>query len=337
MIYASFWNRATARLIDVSLSMLVMHGTWEVARISGIHTMFGVSMMLLLAFCMVAALGIILPVKKGGTPGQLLLRLRVIRKNGAPLSYPYAVLRFVGYCMVPFLMHLAGMFLMHSMAKSHAETAQWETMMLIWYGVDRYALLPLLAWAGASVILMVHSYEKRTLTDMIGGTVVEQRRDGEGAPAGVLQRICAVYLDIVVPGWIVTVLVHLFPPIDGYASLSVYVLLFMLVYHLAAGTWIVWRYGATPGKLLMRTVIVTSTGKKLGLGQIIVRMLVQWPLIWALFFMPFILENLMGVPTVHAGLLLVLILFLPNVLLVWLTRDNRSLADWAARTKVLLK
>ena len=109
--YASFWERFFAFIVDflillilagLLLLMYVLLGTSLAQADPDAQTVGACSQIALLflwpAFC--AAYFVIFWVRNGQTPGKMVLGLKVVQADGAPLAPSKAFVRFLGYATV---------------------------------------------------------------------------------------------------------------------------------------------------------------------------------------------------------------------------------------------
>lgn len=89
--YAGFWIRLAATLIDV----LVIGIPASILQVGLIFATGSNSMMYVVELAAVA-LVIYLDGIKGGTPGKLILGMRIVNEKGKYIGIPMAILRYIG-------------------------------------------------------------------------------------------------------------------------------------------------------------------------------------------------------------------------------------------------
>lgn len=172
MVYASFWHRVGAYCIDMLCWLSVGVVT---AWISSEWRLFKVwyyvpSLLVGLWFY------VYLVKRYGGTPGKLLLNMKIVRTDGAAVDYQAAFLRY----LVIFLLSSASSMavLLGLLAISEAEyfslswveRAQRQAELAPgWYG---WVMVAMQIWFWGAVAVMLMNKKRRTLHDFVAGTVV---------------------------------------------------------------------------------------------------------------------------------------------------------------------
>src|SRR3989344_605939 len=88
--YGGFWIRLVAALLDG-----VIFGV-PLAIISVLSTLAGVAKLYYVVYLGVIILTIYLDGTKGGTPGKLILGLKIVNEKGDVIGIPSAILRYIG-------------------------------------------------------------------------------------------------------------------------------------------------------------------------------------------------------------------------------------------------
>lgn len=88
--YGGFWIRLVAALLDG-----VIFGV-PLAIISVLSTLAGVATLYYVVYLGVIILTIYLDGTKGGTPGKLILGLKIVNEKGDVIGIPSAILRYIG-------------------------------------------------------------------------------------------------------------------------------------------------------------------------------------------------------------------------------------------------
>ncbi len=110
--YAGFWQRLAAFVIDsaiVSFVVRVMFPVmgWDVWNTQRFWLLFP---LLAGSYLLSALLTVIYHAGfwtwRGQTPGMMLLNIKVLRGNGAPIDFGYALLRYIGYIVCGLMLGL---------------------------------------------------------------------------------------------------------------------------------------------------------------------------------------------------------------------------------------
>lgn len=175
-VYSDFWNRFAALVIDSLLSIAVSAILFAVLRPFvpgfGLNLLFGTAWLLVVSVYCVLRLG--------GSPGKLLLKLRIVAMDGEPLTYRHALLRALPDYILATISVLIAAWAVAQLdgAASDAVSARERAEILaatipVWI---RWPLrLTQCAWVLAEIAVFFDSYERRALHDLIAGTVVVHR------------------------------------------------------------------------------------------------------------------------------------------------------------------
>ena len=172
-VYSDFWHRFGALVIDSLLSIAVSAALFAVLRpvVQGymLNLLFGTAWLLVVSvFCVV---------RFGGSPGKLLLKMRIVAMDGEPLTYRHALLRG----LPDYILVTVGV-LIGAWAVAQLDGAAFDTLSardradLITATIPVWIRWPLqltrCAWGLADIAVFFDSYERRALHDLIAGTVV---------------------------------------------------------------------------------------------------------------------------------------------------------------------
>ncbi len=172
MDYAGFWRRFGAFWIDfLALSPVMVTGLWlsEKTRLAQLY-MYGPWLVISVWFY------VYLVKRYGGTPGKLLLKMRIVKTDGTPVGYKEAVLRsaltLILYCFSSAGIALATLQLTDAeyLSLGFGERGlRLKELTPVWYaGV---ALVEQL-WVWSEFVVMLTNRQRRALHDFIAGTVV---------------------------------------------------------------------------------------------------------------------------------------------------------------------
>jgi uncharacterized RDD family membrane protein YckC len=113
LVYAGFWIRLCAKLIDGLILQIVLRGLAIALQLNvSENTQFSIFVGGLIG----ATYNILFNGKFGATPGKMVFRIRIVTADGSPLGFPRAVARYfaeflsaviflIGYVMVAFDSH----------------------------------------------------------------------------------------------------------------------------------------------------------------------------------------------------------------------------------------
>ena len=172
MTYAGFWRRFGAGLLDMALFVPIGYLTlWVYSQSQLAPTIW-----LLPSIFIGVWFNVYLVRRYGGTPGKLLLGLRIVRLDGTPVGYKEAVLRHLPILISGALISMALVF------------ASWKLAEIEYMGLalmPRHKRLEQLApswywqilaveqiWFWSEFLVMMTNAKRRALHDFIAGTVV---------------------------------------------------------------------------------------------------------------------------------------------------------------------
>jgi uncharacterized RDD family membrane protein YckC len=172
-VYSDFWYRFAALAIDsvlsIAVSALIVSALRPAMPDFVFSLLFGTTWLLVVsAYCVV---------RFGGSPGKLLLKLRIVTMDGEPLTYRHALLR-----VLPDYVLTTASVLMVAWAISQVDGAAFEGLSsrarseLVTATIPVWILWPIrlsqCAWGLGDIAVFVDSHERRALHDLIAGTVV---------------------------------------------------------------------------------------------------------------------------------------------------------------------
>ena len=131
----------------------------------------------------------------GGTPGKRLMKVRIVKVSGDPVTYREALLRYIPEWLMTIGSSVALM-----IAALHLTDAQYfavssfidRTQLIksttpVWYGPMQLALN---IWIWSEFIVMLTNKKRRAIHDFIAGTVVIKDAQ-QGAPRDTPQAACS--------------------------------------------------------------------------------------------------------------------------------------------------
>ncbi len=172
--YATFWSRVGAMLIDfliVSPLMAINFLLEDKWRLYQLYALGPTELLNLFLFVFMVA-------KYGGSPGKLIVGLRIVKQDGTAAGWKAAILRYaVLWAMslaiiLPAIVVTSGMtdevFLsMDSNERTEMVNEQVPMMMTM--------TMVMFAWLVASLVTVLSNPKRRTLHDFIAGTVVVRK------------------------------------------------------------------------------------------------------------------------------------------------------------------
>ncbi len=177
MIYAGFWRRFGAFWIDFIIMMPLMAIAYfgdEKIRLFQLYW-FLPSLFINLFFC------VYLVKRYGGTPGKLLLKMRIAMLDGAPVTFKAASLR---YSVLFFLDVFSSLALVLSTINMTSElyfslgyiqrSQKIVELAPSWY---RWISILLQVWVWSEFVSMLFNKKRRAIHDFIAGTVVVHEKE----------------------------------------------------------------------------------------------------------------------------------------------------------------
>ena len=171
-IYAGFWSRFGSLLLDFLFILPVLAMTLYLNGLG--KNMYFYTIIPNLAFGL--WYNIYLPKKYGGTPGKLVVGIKIIRLNGQPINWREAILRHI----VLFILTILSSIMFVSCLLSADDSIFTN---LSWMGQSQYlmTLSPVFftvytwttnIWIYSEFIVMLTNKRKRAIHDFIAGTVI---------------------------------------------------------------------------------------------------------------------------------------------------------------------
>ena len=170
--YAGFWPRLAALLLDMLIMLpLTLLVFWGSERYR-----------LFLLYCFVPSTlfglfyGVYLVRRFGGTPGKLIMGVRIRKVSGEPVGYREAILRYLPEFILNMLMSVG--FLMSILHMSdteyHALSFMERTRRMVELAPSWYKPLQIVqnVWVWGELIVLLTNRKRRALHDFIAGTVV---------------------------------------------------------------------------------------------------------------------------------------------------------------------
>lgn len=272
MSYPGFWYRWAAHLIDntiFGLASLVL-----AMLFLPVFTDKWMELTVFLSFYLLVllVLGIWFPYRYGGTTGKLLLRLRVTMKNGSPMTLKASALRFTGQSLLPMAV-LAWGLISYMMQEDAARIAGAVVPGMSMQG-EIAVLFPSL-WLLLSGMLVIGTAQKRALSDLMGGTVVQLAHEKKGVPATFWRRIWAAWLDFKI--FLIACAVISYALFEEHAWTENYEVILSLCFvaYVMLRVGMVERFGVSPGKALLRLRVEMQRGGKPTFWAIVMRMIGQ--------------------------------------------------------------
>jgi uncharacterized RDD family membrane protein YckC len=170
--YASFWRRFGAYWLDVliifPITALAIWGNEQSRLFSLYYSVPG--MLIGLWF------HVYLVQRYGGTPGKLLLGIRITRLDGSPASYKEAMLRYSVLFVLSIAMVIALNTVVLEMTDAEYFSMDWQRRSLymaehapVWYKTLTVAMQ---IWIWSEFIVMLTNKKRRAIHDFMAGTVV---------------------------------------------------------------------------------------------------------------------------------------------------------------------
>jgi uncharacterized RDD family membrane protein YckC len=170
--YSGFWQRFGAYWLDIAaLLPLTWLSLWlgEKSRLVSLYT-FLPGLLIGLWF------HVYLVKRYGGTPGKLLLRIRIARLDGSAVGYREALIRYSVLFILSTLLSIALLISMLSMSDIEylslgfqARSVKLVEMAPSWYQPINILLN---VWVWSEFVVMLTNKRRRALHDFIAGTVV---------------------------------------------------------------------------------------------------------------------------------------------------------------------
>jgi uncharacterized RDD family membrane protein YckC len=172
--YAGFWLRLGALLLDflimLPLGVLVFFGSERFRLFDLYYLVPGTLLRLFYSVYLVQ--------RFGGTPGKLIVGVRIRKVSGEPVGYREAFLRYLPEFVLGVLMSIAMlMSVFHlSDAEYHALSFMDRAKRMVELAPSWYSPLQIVqnVWVWGELIVLLTNRKRRALHDFIAGTVVVQ-------------------------------------------------------------------------------------------------------------------------------------------------------------------
>ena len=172
MKYAGFWQRFGAYWIDIFCMLPIMGiGLWgaEQTRLfQAYYLVPGIIVGLLFHVYLVKTYG--------GTPGKLLLKIKIVQVDGAQVAYKHAFLRYAILFILSISSSIAMLIVVLNMSDElyfsmgfQDRAMYMQANMPRWYGPLSIAMN---VWIWSEFFIMLTNKRRRALHDFIAGTVV---------------------------------------------------------------------------------------------------------------------------------------------------------------------
>jgi uncharacterized RDD family membrane protein YckC len=170
--YGGFWPRLAAALLDaVVLSPIMALTFWGISTFRLFQFYYLVPSTLFGLFYSVYLVG-----HFGGTPGKLIVGIRIRKLNGEPIGYRQAFLRYSVEFILGLLTSVALVFPLFHMNDAQYHSLSFTQLSLrisemapSWYKPLQWVQT---AWVWGELIVLLTNRKRRALHDFIAGTVV---------------------------------------------------------------------------------------------------------------------------------------------------------------------
>jgi uncharacterized RDD family membrane protein YckC len=170
--YAGFWPRLGAMLLDtvilLPLGLLSLWGSWRYRLFDLYHLLPGCLFGLFYSVYLVQ--------RFGGTPGKLIVGVRIRTVTGDPVGYREAILRYAPEFVLALLMSIATIIALYAMSDAEYHALSFTErgrhvadLAPSWY---RPLSILLTVWVWGELIVLLTNRKRRALHDFIAGTVV---------------------------------------------------------------------------------------------------------------------------------------------------------------------
>lgn len=188
MQYAGFFKRFGAFWIDVIVLLPILALTFWGEGQSRLFQLYWFIPGLIIGLWF----HVYLVKKYGGTPGKLLLKIKIAKLDGSDVGYKEAMLRYSVIFVISLLLSASLLPILLEMNDSQYFSMDWQARALYmvnhapsWYSALNIAMN---IWIWSEFIVMLTNKERRALHDFIAGTVVihkqsfnESSHDGSNA------------------------------------------------------------------------------------------------------------------------------------------------------------
>lgn len=180
MSYAGFWQRFGAFWLDfIAYIPVIIFSVWLMGK-----TQAALTIWLLPGAAIGVWFSVYLVKRYGGTPGKLMMGLRIVRVDGSTVGYKEAFLRYLPLFVLGLLMSTAYILGSWSLSEVEYLSLDWKErqdrlteLAPSWY---RPVYLLEQIWMWSEFLVMMTNRKRRALHDFLAGTVVVKVND---APA----------------------------------------------------------------------------------------------------------------------------------------------------------
>lgn len=170
--YAGFWRRFGAFWLDFLIFLPAIGLSFWLDEKSRMFNLYSYLPWLVFGLWF----HVYLVKRYGGTPGKLMLKIRITRVNGSPLSYREAILRYSVLFVLSSLQSIALIIATFSMSDSEYLSLSFmgRGQRLVEIAPSWYQPITLLMniWIWSEFVIMLTNKRRRALHDFIAGTVV---------------------------------------------------------------------------------------------------------------------------------------------------------------------
>jgi uncharacterized RDD family membrane protein YckC len=178
MHYASFWQRFCAQVIDLFVMLPVAFIlVWIVGQGRIANVVASVASMLIVAW-----FNVYLVKRYGGTPGKLMMHIRIAKTDGSAIGYREAALRYSVLCVIllfeTIAMGMAVMAMDDADYISHGyfdRNTKLQALLPAWYMLVYYLGQ---AWTWSEILVILTNKRRRSLHDYMAGTIVLNETQG---------------------------------------------------------------------------------------------------------------------------------------------------------------
>lgn len=171
-MYSSVWQRIGAQMLDILIFLpIIAVGIWAGSQSRLFEVMFFPFMVLFNLWY-----NVYLVKRYGGTPGKLLVELKVVRLEGGSVGYKEAMLRYAVLLALSVASQIAYFEAMIGMTEAEYYSLNWIERALriqeiapTWLDTVR---LVTNVWLVAQLVAMLSNAKRRAVHDFIAGTVV---------------------------------------------------------------------------------------------------------------------------------------------------------------------
>jgi len=173
LLYVGFWKRLAAYALDFAIFLPYGIGVR--------HLIYSNKYALLGNFAVTSIFGLVFWVylvkRFGGSPGKLLMRIKIVKIDGGAVGYREAILRYLVLFTLSTASSAALVLAFFHMPEdayaAYSDSANKATFLLT-YAPGWYPSLQMitLIWAAAELVVLLRNDQRRTVHDFMAGTVV---------------------------------------------------------------------------------------------------------------------------------------------------------------------